>query len=116
MADLRKEYPDIDYKDCFMTLNWLCLYDTYPVLSARWKCSEEYIGPKVIENGTKMAKLARKKIRFELEHVTELGRTVDCATFMIQEMRLDPNSKWFDWKTHSAGLVSHCKLVCVHSE
>ena len=51
-----------------------------------------------------MAKLARKKITFELEHDVELGRTVNCTTFMIQEMRLDPSMEWFDWKTHSCGL------------
>ena len=105
LIDLREEYPDIDYRDCFMTLNWMCLYETYPVLSARWKRSEEYIGGKIIECSMKMAVLARKKISFKLTHDIELGRTVDCATFMIHEMRLDPNSKWFDWKTHSAGLV-----------
>lgn len=113
LRDLRKEHPDIDYRDCFMTLNWLCLYDTYPVLSPRWKRCVEYIGPKVIDYAKKMAKLAMKKIIFELEHDVELGRTVDCSTFMIYEMRLDPNTKWFDWKTHSAGLVSLASFVVV---
>jgi len=107
LADLRKEFPKVDYKDCLMTMNWLAIYDTLPVLSARWGYCEEYIGPKVIDYGKKMAILARKKIKFELEHDIELGRTVDGATFMAQEMRLDPSSEWYDWKTHSCGLVSH---------
>ena len=51
-----------------------------------------------------MAMLARKRFSFKLEHDVELGRSVDCATFMIHEMRLDPSVGWFDYKTHSAGL------------
>ena len=45
---------------------------------------------------------------FELERDIELGRSVDCATFMVREMRMNPSSEWFDWKTHSCGLVSYC--------
>ena len=109
LIDLRKEYPDIDYKVCFITFNWMTLYEVYPVLSARWKRSEEYIGSKIIECCMKMADFARNKIiRFALKHPVEIGRTLDCANFMIQEMRQDPHTKWFDWKTHSAGLVSYC--------
>ncbi|KAL7529872.1 hypothetical protein ACHAXR_003199 [Thalassiosira sp. AJA248-18] len=104
LADLRKEHPDVDFKDCLMTMNWLTGYDVYPVLSARWGYCEEYIGPKVWDYCDKMATLARKKIFFELAHDIELGRTVDCATFMTREMRLTPSSDWFDWKTHSCGL------------
>ena len=106
LIDLRKDNPDVNAKDCLMAMNWLKGYDTYPVLSARWESCEEYIGPKVIEHGFKMAKLARKKIVFALEHDVEIGRSVDCVTFMTREMRLDPSSEWFDWKTHSCGLVS----------
>jgi len=104
--DIRDMDPGINYKDCLMTMNWMYLYDTQPVLSARWKYCEEYIGDKVIEYGLKMAKLGRKKIIFELDNKIKLGRTVDCVTFMVQEMRLDPSAKWFDYKTHSCGLVS----------
>lgn len=103
-ADLRREYPELIYKDLFMTMNWLCLYDTYPILSVRWGYCEEYVGKKVMSCAEKMAEVARKKIRFELEHYVEAGRTVDCANFMLQEMRLDPSNEWFDWKTHSCGV------------
>ena len=107
--DIKAEYPDICYKDCLMTMNWLYLYDTYPVLSGRWKYCEEYIGAKVIEYGKKMAVIARRKIVFELKDDVEIGRTVDCSTFMIHEMRLDPSSKWFDWK------VSLLRSICALS-
>ncbi|KAL7528467.1 LOW QUALITY PROTEIN: hypothetical protein ACHAXR_003696, partial [Thalassiosira sp. AJA248-18] len=102
-VDLRSKYPDIRFKDCLMTMNWVYLYDTYIILSARWKYCEEYIGSKLTEYGQKMAKVARKKILFEERHF-KYGRTVDCSTFMVNEMRLDPSSKWFDYKTHSCGL------------
>lgn len=48
---------------------------------------------------------------FELKDDVELGRTVDCSTFMIQEMRLDLSSKWFDYKTHSCGLKYEFSLT-----
>lgn len=42
-----------------------------------------------------------------------LGRTVDCCTFMIHEMRLDPSSQWFDWKVRVVLCASSvlCLLV-----
>ena len=83
-----------------MTLNWLTLYATYPVLSGRWGCCENYIGNTLIDYGMKMTKLARKKITFALEHDIELGCSVNCATFMTHEFRLDPSAGWFDYKRH----------------
>jgi len=49
-----------------------------------------------------MAVIGRRKVVFELKDDVELGRTVDCSTFMIQEMRLDLSSKWFDYKVRVA--------------
>ena len=83
-------------------MNWFYLYDTYPVLSGRQKYCEEYIGATIIDYGKKMAVIGRRKVVFELKDDVELGRTVDCSTFMIQEMRLDLSSKWFDYKVRVA--------------
>ena len=99
-------------KGLLMALNWLFLYETYPVLSGRWKFSEEYIATSVVEHALLIAKLSRKKIVFELTDNLALGRTVDCVNFTCQEMRLDPSSKWFDHKSNSCGLVS-CELRSV---
>lgn len=99
-------------KGLLMALNWLFLYETYPVLSGRWKFSEETIMKWVVEYGLLIAKLSREKIVFELKDNIALGRTVDCVNFTCQEMRLDPSSKWFDHKSNSCGLVS-CKLRSV---
>lgn len=103
-VDLKNEYPDIVYKDCLMTMNWVTLYETYVVMSGRWKYCEEYIGSKVVEYGFKMRKVAMRKIKFELDDDIELGRSVDCTTCKVQEFRLDPSTAWFDYKTHSCGL------------
>lgn len=107
--DSRKQ---VTAKKLLMALNWLFLYETYPVLSGRWKYSEESIMTWVVEYALLIAKLSREKIVFELKDNIALGRTVDCVNFICQEMRLDPSSKWFDHKSNSCGLVS-CKLRSV---
>ncbi len=106
LAALHDDNPGIDFKDCLMTLNWLFLYSSYPVLRGRWKRPEEYIAGKVVEIGTMMQKLAEKHIKFDLENNVELGRTIDCVNFLMQEFRLDPSTRWFDPKSHSCGVVS----------
>ena len=70
-ADLKSEYPDIVFKDCLMTMNWLTLYETYIILSGRWKYCEEYIGSKVMGYGMLMARVVIKKIAFELNDDVE---------------------------------------------
>ena len=103
ISDVKK---DANVKEFLMALNWLFLYDTYPVLSGRWKFSEEFIMKSVAEYGYLIEDLSRKKIVFDLKDDLTLGRSVDCCNFMVQEMRLDPNSKWYDKKSNSCGLVS----------
>lgn len=107
--DLNEEYPDMNFKDCLMTLNWVFSYETYTPLSGRWKYCVEYIGPKLIEYGFKMAKVAKKKLRWELcDNIkVKLRRSLDCITFKANEMRQNPSTEWFDYKTHSCGLVSN---------
>ena len=87
----------MNVKDCLMTMNWMTFYDTYTVLSARWKSCVEYIGPKVFHYGLKMEKLGSKEMVFVLEHDAKIVLG-DCITFMTREMKLDPSSKWFGWK------------------
>lgn len=105
--DIRVIEKDANVKEFLMALNWLFLYDTYPVLSGRWKFSEEFIMKSVANYVSLMEELSRKKITLELKHDLRLGRSIDCCNFMVQEMRLDPNSKWYDHKSNSCGLVSH---------
>lgn len=106
LTDLREDNPGITFRDSLMTLNWLFGYDTYIVLSARWDRCEEYIGETVISHGFMIAKLRVKKILFQFKYDTEYKLSIDCCVFTVREMRLDPSEQWFDWKSHSAGLVS----------
>ena len=109
--DVRSVSSCVTIKNLLMTMNWLFLYETYPVLSGRWKIAEETIAKQVVAIGLIIAKLSRKKIVFELEHPSKLGRTVDCVNFTSQEMRLDPSSKWYDHKSNSCGFVSYMAAV-----
>ena len=109
-TDLRNDNPAILYKDYFMTLNWLYLYESHPVLTGWWGYCEEYIGPKVISYAKLIAKIRAKNIRFEFKRDAVLKITVDCVNFTVQEFRLDPGSKWFDYKSHSCGLVSSFQI------
>ena len=104
--DIRDINNDANAKEFLMALNWLFLYDTYPVLSGRWKFSEEFIMKSVADYASLIEVLSKNKIVFDLMHDLKIGRSVDCCNFTIQEMRLDPNSKWYDHKSNSCGLVS----------
>ena len=101
---LKEFHPDIIVMDGLMTINWLFLYNTYPVLSGRWKKPERGIRHTVIEIGEKMAKLTERMIPL-LKPGLKICRTVDCVPFMSQSMRLDPSTDWFDWKTESPIMV-----------
>lgn len=111
--DLRDDNRCMVYKDCFMTMNWMFLYETYHVLSGRWKCCVEYIGSRLIQYCKMMAKLRHKKIllRFKPGNHTYKA-TLDGCIFDVNEMRLDPSTEWFNHKSHSCGLVS--SFVHVH--
>ena len=107
-----------------MTMNWLFLYDTHPVLAGRWKYCEEYIGPKLWEYAEKIANVVGRKIVFDLEpgdtitvvdeeHHREISRSVDCTTNKVFEMRQNPSNKWFDYKHHSCG-VKYETCLAIH--
>lgn len=105
--DLRSKFPDIQIKIFLMTMNWFTLYEPRPVLAGRWSFCEDYIGRKVKECGAMIASLMSTKIKFSFENTNRVFvSSFDCVNFLIQEPRLDPSSKWFDHKSHSAGLVS----------
>ena len=106
-VDLRNDHPDMAYKDCLMAMNWLYLYDTYPVLSARWKLCEEKIGPTVLYHGKLIANLVKKKIQYRFKHKDLTHKlTVDGVIFNTNEFWLDPSSEWYNPKGNCAGIVS----------
>ena len=75
-SEMKSIDANITCKNYLLTMNWLFLYDTYPILSGRWKYSEEFIGRTVMRYGMLMATVGRRKIVFELEHKNvKFGRT-----------------------------------------
>lgn len=106
LKDLRTDFPLLRNKDALMTLNWLYVNDTQSVLSGRWGCCEEYIGPTVRQYAKMIQSQKPKKIRFQFSHNQHHKASIDCSTFTTNEFRLDPSSRWFDVKSNSSGLVS----------
>ena len=77
------------------------------MLAERWSFCEDYIGRKVKECGAMIASLMSTKIKLSFENTNRVFvSSFDCVKFLIREPRLDPSSKWFNHKSHSAGLVS----------
>ena len=96
--EIKNKYPDIIMKDLLMTVNWLKAYDTHEVLAGRWGYSEEYIAPRVKGYARKIQSFVKEKIRLVFDSRRKLVATLDTVTFLCTEMRLDPNSKWYDPK------------------
>ncbi len=90
-----------------MTLNWLYINDKHSVLSGRWGCCEEYIGPKLKHYAMMIQSLKKKKIKFVFSHNNHYKASIDCSNFVANEFRLDPSSQWYDHKSNSSGLVSY---------
>jgi hypothetical protein len=107
MSDLCCEFPDTTFKELLMGLNWLKLYDVESVLAGRWNFDESVCRDKCRET-TRRIQSFREKIvvfdpsMFRPEEIHIIS--VDCVNFITQEFRLDPHTKWFDHKSHSAGL------------
>ena len=93
-------------KDGLMTLNWLWLNDKQSVLSGRWGCCEEYIGPTVKTYAKMIQSLKKKKIKFVFTHGKRHIASIDCSNFTTNEFRQDPSGRWYDHKSNSSGLVS----------
>ena len=105
--DLKDKYPEVRVKDALMSMNWLKIYDTERVLSARWRHGDlKHIRNTVKDVARKEASMEKDKIifggSFDENEVYIFG--VDTVHFLTEEFRLDPSSKWYDFKSHSSGL------------
>ena len=89
-VDIKGGEASVEYKYCFMSLNWLYLYDTYPVLAGRFQHHENFIGEKVIEYTKKIQKLCQKTIHFTFNSDSPYLFTLDTVNFLCicNEMRL----------------------------
>ena len=87
-VDMKGGEAGFEYNCGFMALNWLYLYDTYPVLAGRFHHHENYIGVKVIEYTKRIQKLCRATIRFTFNSDSPYPFTLDTVNFLCNEMRL----------------------------
>jgi hypothetical protein len=118
LSDLRDEFPDTSVKELLMGLNWLKLYSTRDVLAGRWDYDESLCSSKCKKIAKRLQSFKDKVIVFDPNmfgdeeiHII----TVDCVNFITQEFRLDPSTKWFDHKSHSAGLKYEFALAIWHN-
>ena len=107
MSDLCDDYPNTSFKDLLMTLNWLKLYDIEHVLAGRWGYDEWVCRNKVKAIAKEIQSLKEKLIVFDPDsfrpeeiHII----SVDGVNFITQEFRLNPDTGYFDHKSHSCGL------------
>jgi hypothetical protein len=90
--DLRKEFPSFSYTNGLMTLNWLYLNNKYSVLSGRWKCCEDTIGPTVKKYAKMIQSLIKKKIKFVFTHGKRHIASIDCSNSTTNEFCQDDPS------------------------
>ena len=105
LKDLRMKYPDVNYRDSMMAMNWLKSYETFQSMESSWDRCREHIGARVKDYVEKIASLKILKIKFgEFEDDEVIILTVDGVNFITEEFRMDPHGKWFDHKSKSSGL------------
>ncbi len=100
-TDLRNKFSSFKYKDGLMTMNWLFLNNKQSVLSRRWGCYKEYIGPTVKQYATMIQYLKSKKIKLGFRHDQRIKASIDCSNYITNELCLNPSGKWFDHKSNS---------------
>ncbi|KAL7490441.1 hypothetical protein ACHAWT_000030 [Skeletonema menzelii] len=75
------------------------------VLAAIWGPCEEYINPVLEDYIAKFASLKEGKIRLDrFNDETIIVFSIDACHFMVDEMALDPSTRWYDFKKGGAGL------------
>lgn len=103
--DVSSISPSIDLAKLLMTINWLKLYDTEPVMSGRWGMSEQSIRNIVKQYTGRVQELKATKIQmggFDNDEIFIIS--IDGVHCRIQEVRKDPSAKWYSHKFHGAGL------------
>ena len=104
--DLTKKYPDTQFKDVLMTLNWLKSYGLEREIAGGWGygCLKD-VRTKCRKYTKRLASLADDKIVFGgFEEGEDFLFGIDTVHFNTNEFRLDPSSKWYNFKSNCAGL------------
>ena len=106
-TDVKDKFPDATFHHLLITMNWLALYDKYLVLSGRWGLHHDTIGSLVWRYARMIQSFLNDKVGLHLVDMnTALPLTLDTVTFTVNEIRTEPDSKWYDHKSHSSGFVS----------
>ncbi|KAL7537796.1 hypothetical protein ACHAWF_011304 [Thalassiosira exigua] len=118
LLDLKEDFAsNIVYKDVMMAMNWLKLYDCEHVLSGRWKYSERYLYPVIQENTAKLQSLFPQVVLFAGFDGREIHWvSVDTTGMDVQELRLNPDTKCFNPKTHGTGFKYELALALRRDE
>ena len=109
-AAIASMYNDLREKNVrsdrlLMAMNFLKGYDTEHVLSGRWKMDEREIRESNRIVLREIQGLKEKKVVWgDWEEDEIFIGSVDGVNCRIQEVRKDPGSKWFDYKSHGAGV------------
>ncbi|KAL3912528.1 MAG: hypothetical protein SGARI_001109, partial [Bacillariaceae sp.] len=105
IIDLDLSKKKLDAATFLMAMNWLKLYDTEHVLAGRWLQDEKTIRNKICDMVLTIQKLKASKVVWEKFDEGEVFViSVDGVHCRIREVRTDPGSKWYDHKSHGAGV------------
>jgi hypothetical protein len=97
--------PKVDLEKLLMTVNWLKLYDTEHVLSARWGLHENTLRPILKNYSESIQELKERKVlwgNFDEDEIFLVS--VDGVHCRIQEIRKDPGAKWYSHKFNGPAL------------
>jgi hypothetical protein len=100
------KHLNIQVNQLLLALNFLKLYESEHVLAGRWKMNEKTL--RVVNRATlkSIQWLKEKKVVWgEWGNEDIFIISVDGVHCRIQEVRKEPSAKWFDHKSHGAGVA-----------
>ena len=102
---LKEKKYKINLRGLMMTLSWYKHYLSEYVMEGYWGLSPKTVRDHLKRYTKMIQSLKPNKITFDGWGNDEIHIiSVDGCNFRTQEFRLDPNSKWYDHKSHSSGV------------
>lgn len=102
--DCMKKTPKFKEKYAFMTLQWLKTYAFEVDLAGRYKCCERTVEKKVKEYTQLFQSFIKSKVKLSGFDKRIYQFVVDGQNYNTYEFRMKPSSKWYNHKSHSAGV------------
>ena len=118
LKDLSPPEPDKSWskkyvKKLLMGVCWLKLYETEEVMAGRWDCGEETCRNTVKKYTSQIQSLKPLKITFDGMDPKLKWLFIDGVHFITEEMRTDPDSKWWSHKSNGPGFAYEVVLDTV---